>query len=92
MFDEILSLIIKKGKGIEVNTSGLDKVGHTLPHPSIIQRYRELGGKIITIGSDAHTTNRVGEHVSEAMRIVRECGFEEVAVFENQNPKFYSIL
>lgn len=92
LFDEILSLIIKKEKGIEVNTSGLNKAGHTLPHPSIIQRYRELGGKIITVGSDAHTTNRVGEQIAEAMQMVRDCGFKEIAIFENQNPKFYSIL
>ena len=42
---------INIGKGIEVNTSGINRAGHVLPHPSIIRRYRELGGRIITIGS-----------------------------------------
>lgn len=92
LFDEILSLIIKKGKGIEVNTSGLNKAGHTLPHPSIIQRYRELGGKIITVGSDAHTMNRVGEHIIIAIQIVKDCGFKEIAICRNHAPKFYSIV
>lgn len=41
---------INIGKGIEVNFSGINRVGHVLPHPSIIRRYRELGGRIITIG------------------------------------------
>lgn len=91
LFDDILSLIIKKGKGIEVNTSGIDKVGHTLPHPSIIQRYRDLGRKIITVGSDAHTTDRVGKHIAQVMQIVKECGFNEIAVFKERKPEFYKI-
>jgi len=91
LFDEILSLIIKRGKGIEVNTSGIDKVGHPLPHPSIICRYRELGGKIITLGSDAHTTDRVGKHIADTQKLVKTCGFDEVAVFEKHEPKFYKL-
>lgn len=92
LFDEILSLIIRKGKGIEVNTSGIDKVGHTLPHSSIIQRYRELGGRIITVGSDAHTPNRVGKQIGEALQIVRNCGFNEIAIFESREVRFHSIV
>lgn len=67
MFDKILRTIIENGKGIEINTSGVNRAGHVLPHPSIIQRYRELGGNIITIGSDAHTPQRVGEYVENVI-------------------------
>lgn len=65
LIDEILTTIIRNGKGIEINTSGIDKVGHVLPHPSIVQRYIELGGTIITMGSDAHTPERVGKYINE---------------------------
>lgn len=80
LLDEILRTIIQNGKGIEVNTSGIDKVGHVLPHPSIINRYRELGGNIITIGSDAHTPERVGKYIPDTIKLVRECGFEEAGL------------
>lgn len=65
LLDEILITIIQNGKGIEINTSGIDKVGHVLPHPSIVKRYKELGGTILTTGSDAHTLDRVGKYIKE---------------------------
>ena len=88
LFDDILIKIIKEGKGIEVNTSGVKRAGHVLPHPTIIQRYRDLGGKIITFGSDAHAKERVGEDITEAMQIARECGFREMAVFRKRQAEF----
>lgn len=91
LMDKILSEIIKKGKGIEVNTSGIDRGGHVLPHPSIIRRYRELGGRIITIGSDAHKSEKVGAYIKEAIAIVAEAGFQEITLFQNREPRFVAI-
>ena len=43
------------GKGIELNTGGFKYgLGHPNPCEDIIKRYKELGGEIITLGSDAH--------------------------------------
>ncbi len=92
LFDKILNEIIKRGKGIEVNTSGIDRGGHMLPHPSIIRRYRELGGRIITIGSDAHKSQNVGGHINDAVNIIAEAGFEEITLFHNRVPSFVKIL
>lgn len=72
LIDEILTTIIKNGKGIEVNTSGIDKVGHVLPHPSIVKRYKALGGSIIKFGSDAHTPERVGKYICDEMRLLTD--------------------
>lgn len=91
LFDKILHEIIKRGKGIEVNTSGIDRGGHVLPHPSIIRRYRELGGRIITIGSDAHKPEKVGAYTKEAIEIIAKAGFEEITVFENREPRSITI-
>lgn len=91
LFDAILSLIIKKDKGIEVNTSGIKRAGHILPHPSILRRYRELGGRIVTIGSDAHTPDRIGEHISDTIKLIHTCGFNEIATFSQRKPVFHSI-
>ncbi len=91
LFDNILSEIIKRGKGIEVNTSGLDRGGHVLPHPSIIRRYKELGGQIITIGSDAHKSEKVGAYIKDALTIIADAGFEEITLFQNREPRFVKI-
>lgn len=87
LFDKILSEIIKRGKGIEVNTSGIDRGGHVLPHPSIIRRYRELGGRVITVGSDAHRSEKVGAYIKDALSVIEEAGFEEITVFCNRKPE-----
>lgn len=91
LIDEILLSIIKKGKGIEVNTSGIKRAGHLLPHPSIISRYHLLGGRIITLGSDAHKADGVGENIRNAIKTVKSCGFAEFAVFCNRIPEFIPI-
>lgn len=91
LLDEILLRIIKNEKGIEVNTSGLKRAGHLLPHPSIISRYYELGGRIITVGSDAHRPEQVGGNIREAMKIIKDSGFKEITLFCNRVPQFISI-
>ncbi len=87
----ILYEIIDRGKGIEVNTSGINRAGHVLPHPSIINRYKKLGGKIITIGSDAHKAENVGSNIGEAVRILKEMGFDAFTVFRKRVPYFVEI-
>lgn len=91
LIDKILSEIIKKGKGIEVNTSGINRAGHVLPHPSIIRRYQELGGRIITIGSDAHNSRNVGAYIKDAIDIIAKAGFKEITLFKNREPNFVNI-
>ncbi len=91
LIDQILKEIIKRGKGIEVNTSAIDRGVHTLPHPSIIRRYHELGGRIITVGSDAHNPQSVGQHIKNTLKILAVVGFEEVTLFENRKPRAVSI-
>lgn len=91
LFDKILREIIKRGKGIEVNTSGIDRGGHVLPHPSVIRRYRELGGRMITIGSDAHRSEKVGAYIKDAVTIIMDAGFEEITLYKNREPRFVNI-
>ena len=88
MLAEILKLAIADGKGIELNTSswhyGLDD---TMPSRDILRLYKDLGGKIITIGSDAHSTKYLADHLEDARAILRdEIGMEEVYTFRKMNP------
>lgn len=83
--DAILSTIIKKNIALEVNT-GAFRCGMTEPNPSvaIIKRYKELGGKLLTIGSDAHKTEHIGLHFEELSELLADCGFKEYQVYKNR--------
>ena len=87
--DAILRLLIEKGKGIEINTGGY-KAGLSEPNPchEVLRRYRELGGEIITMGSDAHTTEYVAYRFEDAKNVLRECGFRYFTVFRARKPEF----
>ena len=92
MIDDILTTLIRNERGIEINTSGLrQKLGDTMPGYEIVQRYRELGGKILTIGSDAHRTSDLGKGIAEGIDIARKAGFTEVAIYKHRTPKFIKI-
>lgn len=92
ILDEILKQLIYKGKGIEVNTSGY-RSGLEAPNPcfDIIKRYQELGGEIITIGSDAHTANDIGSHFDEAVNLIQAAGLSYLTTFTNRKPSFIKI-
>lgn len=82
IIDEILKTLIQKGKGIEVNTSGYrDLKTCGFPNFDIVQRYYDLGGRIITVGTDSHTSDRVGEHVEDVLKEYQRIGFEDVSTF-----------
>ena len=90
IIDEILLTLAKNGKGLEINTSGMDKLGAFLPDESIIRRFRELGGEIVTVGSDAHAPDRVGQYSDEALDICRRL-FGYVCTFNNRQPVFHKL-
>lgn len=83
ILSDILKIVIADGKGIEVNTSsfkyGLDDL---TPSRYILELYYNLGGKIITIGSDSHKCDRVGDHFDEVIEVLKEIGFKEIYTFD----------
>jgi len=92
IIEEILTILIENGKGIEVNTGGYSSGMKDL-HPchEIVQLYRELGGEIITIGSDAHKPENVGKHFSIAESMLQEVGFRYYTTFEKRVAEFHRI-
>lgn len=92
IIDEILKALLKEEKGIEINTAGLTK-GLKDVHPctAIIKRYRELGGEVITIGSDSHVPDTVGAHFEKTAELLKDCGFKYYCVFEKRVPEFIRI-
>ena len=91
--DKILSALIEKQKGIEINTSGY-RYGAGGPHPgfALIKRYRELGGKIITVGSDTHKPEHLAYKFDEAYRMLKEAGFDKIAVFRDRKPVYIKLF
>lgn len=91
VIDEILKAVVSKGKGIEINTAGVSKLGYPHPHPFVLERYKELGGEIVTIGSDAHDRTRIAADFDKAQQALLDAGFQHYAVFRKRKPTFYSI-
>lgn len=90
--DEIISIALDKGLGIEINTSGLRRRGgNTHPHPEILKRYREKGGEIITVGSDAHKPEDIAFDFAEAGEILKQAGFRYYTQFRQGRPEFIPI-
>ena len=88
--DEILKILVQKGKGMEINTSGVDRCGDFLPREEFFRRFKELGGEIVTIGSDAHNTQRVGQYAGQACEMMKDI-FGYVCTFEGRKPIFHKL-
>lgn len=85
IIDSLLTATIQYGKGIEINTSGIRyNLGQTHPHFDIIKRYKQLGGEIITVGSDAHRPEDIATHFDLAEQYLADLGFKAVAVFRSR--------
>ncbi|SFP60009.1 histidinol-phosphatase (PHP family) [Butyrivibrio proteoclasticus] len=95
IIDAILEYLIKNDKGLDLNSKVLAYEDKTLlpnPCPEIIKRYKELGGKIITFGSDAHTPERVATHFEEMTELAKKSGFTEYYTFKKRVPTVHKLL
>ncbi len=89
---EILKIVIADGKGIEVNTSshryGLKDL---TPSRDILRLYRELGGRIITIGSDSHKKEHLGAYIEETKQELKALGYKEYCTFDKMKPIYHEL-
>lgn len=90
--ERILRQAIADGKGIELNTSSF-KYGlpDLMPSRRILELYHDLGGQILTIGSDSHETEHMADHFQEVRPILREIGFREFCTFDRMRPIFHPL-
>lgn len=89
LLDQVLELLLEKGKGLEINTGGI-RYGLKDLHPlsKLLMRYKKLGGEIITVGSDAHKPEGIGRGFVRAAGVLQACGFSHYTVFKNRQPEF----
>ncbi|MBF0498649.1 MAG: histidinol-phosphatase HisJ family protein [Candidatus Riflebacteria bacterium] len=84
--DALLAWLISEDKTLELNTSGF-RYGLDSFHPQkwIMERYFQLGGRRVTVGSDAHVLGDVGSRIPDALALLREIGFTHVRTFFNRS-------
>jgi len=81
----ILRTLVERGKGLEINTSTYRRgMGDPSPPLEVLRWYRELGGEILTLGSDAHTAGSVGSCLDVALEMAQTAGFTRLATFEKR--------
>ena len=89
VMDEIFKLLISKDKALEINTAGLIK-GLPCFHPKLetLKRYLELGGTLITIGSDGHSPDKIATKFKETEELLRSCGISGYYVYKKRIPEY----
>ncbi len=86
--EKILRVIIERNIALELNTSGLRrKEEATYPIPGILERFRDLGGTLVTVGSDTHREPHVFFRLYQGMKLLLKTGFREVHTFHNRVPQ-----
>lgn len=85
--DAVFEALIRRGKALELNTGSILRTeADRALNARYIKRYRELGGELVTIGSDAHSPDRVGSGWEAACGILRDAGLQHTAYFEKRKP------
>ena len=85
---EILRTLVERGKALELNTSGYAKnQGEPLPNRDILMMYKELGGELITIGSDAHVPEDMADGLERGMALLKDCGFRYLTLYKERKPR-----
>ena len=84
-FMEIFEIIVERGKGIEINTSGLrTTLKETMPNEQVVKWYKECGGKIITVGSDGHSARSAFSGLEIGYQVLKNAGFVEIAHYKKR--------
>ena len=87
LIDPILSELVTRDIALEVNTAPLTKgMQYFNPLPDILARYREMGGELITIGSDAHVPERIAGRFADTAQILKSLGFDHYTVYRERKP------
>ncbi len=88
----ILRTIVQKGIALEVNTSGITPDGGMfMPEKDIVQQYLDMGGRRITLGSDAHTPEHAACGLAAGAAMLRSLGVTEVCYYQARRPVYYPL-
>ncbi len=92
IIDEILKLTIEKGKGLEINVGSTHyKLKQFHPTIEVLKAFKQLGGEIVTIGSDTHDLADVNKDLVLAQEMLKNAGFDYLATYEKRKPSFIKL-
>ena len=87
LVDQILSLAAEKNISIEINAAGLRQpINRLSPEAETVARFKELGGKLVSVGSDAHYAQHIAVGIKDAMAVAKNAGFDCVTLFQKRQP------
>jgi len=91
--EPILKFLAQEGKTFEINTKTYKNHKGYVPSldTAILRRFRELGGEALSLGSDSHNTDRIGEGFEKYAQIAKQCGFRYLVYFKERKPQYYKI-
>ncbi|WP_040213449.1 histidinol phosphate phosphatase [Clostridium polynesiense] len=85
--DELLKILVEKEKAMEINTRRLNDAEAVKSLMKIFKRFNQLGGTMVTVGSDAHRSKDIGNNFSEARELAEACGLK-IVYFKNRKPEY----
>lgn len=89
---EVFGLMISKEIALEINSSTHAKgLGFTMPTADILSIYRECGGRLITLGSDAHTVSAMGGSIPYAVELAKSVGLDSALVVRNSQKELIKL-
>lgn len=93
LIDRILETLIDNGNGLEINTAGIRKSNLRDVHPynDILKRYKELGGEIVTVGSDSHVVGQEGADFDRAAEALKNAGFDYYCTFDKRVASYHKL-
>ena len=90
--EKILKLTAEKGIALEINTAALRQPLNKLsPELDVIKRFKEMGGRYVTVGSDAHFAEHLAADIEKAYEVALEAGFECITFFQKRTPMLMKI-
>ena len=84
----IFTEVARTDHALEVNT----RRGRDLDYwPPLLRWFRECGGELVTVGSDAHRPQDVAKGIPEALELLKAAGFDYVTTFAGRKPITHSL-
>lgn len=92
LIEPVLKALADSGAALEINTRGTyDWQGRVGPEGWVLERFHQLGGRYVTVGSDAHNARNAGCGIIEAYRAAKAAGFDSITVFKDRQAIEYPI-
>ena len=84
---DIFKEIIKKDIALELNSGGLrNPIKEISPNLELVKLYKDCGGKLVTLGADAHTPQHVAAGITDSIDLLKAAGFDCFYYYEKRKP------